>query len=214
MSDDLLANYELKRAFGLIDPPSNDKTHYENLGRFMAAFANAEGILHSVARHISGLEDEKARILFGGMRLSDITDRIRGFIRLDTTKGTVSDDFIDITACLDQIGHIATRRHNIVHRGATYFGGAFIVSNAMIAKTLAGIESEIVSEQTLKDMTADCNMIFLRLRELQQPENTLRTNWRHHLRQAAWRYKPPEPKPQNPKRPDTRRSRKRQPPGD
>ena len=56
----------LKRALGLAK--GSDKTHYEALGRFVASFANVEGIVHVLARKVSGLSDEKARILFGGMR--------------------------------------------------------------------------------------------------------------------------------------------------
>jgi hypothetical protein len=193
---------------GLITP--SDKSHYEALGRFIAAFATAESALHVIARKLSGLSDDKARAIFGGMRLADITDRIRHFMNLDRANGTADDAmFSDIEACLEQLGHISSHRHNIVHRGATYFGGAFIVTNSMIAKTLASIESEAVSEKTLRHMALDCSIIFLRL--LQTGKLTVKNDqWLTLLRQRPWLYKPPPPKPRNPKRRGSPESRKRQ----
>jgi hypothetical protein len=152
--DDPLVRRATAQALGLINPPSNDKTHYEALGRFLASFANTEGILHAIARKLSGLSDEKARIVFAGMRLTDVTDRIRNFMQLDKATKQL-ETFADIEECLIQLNHISARRHNIVHRGATYFGGAFISCNSMIAKTLAAIENEIITEKTLSDMTLD-----------------------------------------------------------
>jgi len=192
---------------GLTTP--RDNAHYEALGRFIAAFASAESILHVIARKLSGLSEERARVIFGGLRLSDVTDRIRHFLNLD--KGAADEttlaDISDIEACLDQLGQIATRRHNIVHRGATYFGGAFIVSNSMIAKTIASIETEIVSETALREMAQDCSRIFLRL--ILISGLTIKNDyWQTLLRQQPWLYKPPPPKPQNPKRRGTPESRK------
>jgi hypothetical protein len=193
-------HHGIARTLGLTDPPSTDKTHYEALGRFIASFANVEGVLHVIARKLSGLNDDKARLVFGGMRLTDIIDRIRSFLHLDQADGKSDETFHDIEACLEQLGHISSRRHNIVHRGATYFEGTFIVTNSMIAKTLAGIESELVSERTLKDMALDCDVIFLRLVAISNLMSPRDDNWIATLRNRAWLYKPPPPKPQNPKR--------------
>jgi hypothetical protein len=212
MSEDPLIRSAAAQALGLIDPPSNDKTHYEALGRFLAAFANVEGILHVVARKLSGLSEEKARIVFASMRLSDVTDRIRNFIQLDRAdkSKTTEETFADIEACLDQLRHIAIRRHNLVHRGATYFAGTFISSNSMIAKTLAGIESETILEKTLKDMHLDCGTIFLRLSYVVDatPRND---RWLNALRQRLWLYKPPPANNETPPPHEVSGSQKRQP---
>jgi hypothetical protein len=50
---------------------------FEALGRFVTAYATAESGVHILARTLSGLADEKARIVFGGMRLTDAIDCIR-----------------------------------------------------------------------------------------------------------------------------------------
>src|SRR5580704_12269480 len=111
--DDPLVRRATAQALGLINPPSNDRTHYEALGRFLASFANTEGILHAVARKLSGLSDEKARIVFAGMRLTDVTDRIRNFMQLDkANKSKQLETFADIEECLLQLNHISGRRHN------------------------------------------------------------------------------------------------------
>jgi hypothetical protein len=197
---------------GLYDPPTDDKTHYEALGRFLSSFANAEGAVHSIARKLSELSDEKARILFGGMRLADVIDRIKGFIQLSTADKSKEPDqvFADLEACLEQLAHIAQRRHNIVHRGATYFGGAFVVSNSMIAKTLAGIESEIISQKTLNQMYLDCGAIFLRLIYFLDPA-TKNDGWLDTLRRRSWLYIPPTPNSKNPQHRKDSESPKRQP---
>ncbi len=195
MSDKPLNWSAAAEDLGLYDPPSDDKTHYEALGRFLASFANAEGAVHATARKLSGLSDEKARILFGGMRLADVTDRIRNLIELNRA----DEPFADIEACLDQLGRISRRRHNIVHRGATYFDGAFIISNSMIAKTLASIESEIISQKTLHQMYLDCGAIFLRLIYLVDP-TPKNDEWLNTLRQRPWLYRPPAPNTKNQQR--------------
>ena len=194
---------------GLYDPPTDDKTHYEALGRFLASFANAEGAVHAIARKLTGLSDDKARILFGGMRLADVIDRIRSFIQLNSAKP--EDFFPDVESCLEQLGHISRRRHNIVHRGATYFGGQFIISNSMIAKTLAGIESEIISQKTLQQMHLDCGAIFLRLIYFADPKPP-NDSWLNTLRRRSWLYKPPPPNTENPPRHKDSESPKRRPP--
>jgi hypothetical protein len=64
---------------------SSDTPHYEAVGRFVTSYANAESAVHLLARQLSGMSDEKARIVFGGMRLADLIDIIRHFMRIDNT---------------------------------------------------------------------------------------------------------------------------------
>jgi hypothetical protein len=213
MSDDPLAKNAAAIALGLIAPLSNDKTHFEALGRFLSAFANAEGASHVIARKLSGLSDEKARLVFGGMRLTDITDRIRAFLQLEGVgNSSFSPEVLkDIEACLDQLGNISGRRHNLVHRGATYFGGALISGNSMIAKTIANAETETIAEQTLNEMQHDCGAIFLRLIYIayEDPQNA---SWLNALRLRPWHYKPPPPNNKNQRLPKDSESPQRPPP--
>lgn len=192
-NDPLLQN-ELARAFGLLQPPSTDKTHYEALGRFIAAFATAEAIIHILTRKLSGLSDEKARAVFAGARLPDVTDKLRHFMRLDKLETPICSE---IECCLTQLGHISDRRHKLIHRGATYFAGTFIVSNVQIAKSTENIEVETISEQTLADMAADCGSIYLRLDAVVAQPSKAEAPLVKHLKEQPWRYTPPPPKIQN-----------------
>jgi hypothetical protein len=196
MSDDPLAKFATARLLGLIT--TNDKTHYEALGRFIASYASAEGAAHAVARKLSGLSDEKARLVFVNMRLADLIDRIRSIIEFELNRTSVfpTENLKDVGVCLDQLHHITTRRHKLVHRGATYFSGALISSNAMIAKTLASSEMETIAQKTLDNMQLDCGAIFLRLIYIAQDDRK-NDSFLQELRQRPWRYKPPPPKNKN-----------------
>lgn len=196
MSEDILVKHAAAQALGLIAPPATDKAHYEALGRFLSSFASAEGAVHLVARKLTGLSDEKARILFAGFRLSDLLERIRGLIQLERTSKPEDETLTDIEECVEQLLQISTRRHNLVHRGVTYFAGTLISGNALIAKTLASIETEAISEETLTDMQLDCGAIFMRLSYIADPRTSDET-WRRALRLRPWRYEPPPPNSRN-----------------
>jgi hypothetical protein len=67
----------------LLAPLKESTALYEAVGRFVTAYANAETAVHMVARHLSGLSDQKARVTFSRMGLNEVTERIRGFVRID-----------------------------------------------------------------------------------------------------------------------------------
>ena len=191
---DLPIDDAMLRALGL--SPSNDKTHYEALGRFIASFAHAEGIVHEITRKLSGLSDEKARITFGGMRLSDVIDRLRQYINLESTP---KDTFSEIDSCITQLSNIADRRHKLVHRGAVYSGGLLVSSNVMTTRSLKNIELETIDETLLYNMTLDCGAIFLRLLDIVAPERSDQKQLAI-MRGLTWRYKHEPPKSQNQQR--------------
>jgi hypothetical protein len=201
MPEDILVKHAAAQALGLIAPPSTDKTRYEALGRFLSSFASAEVAVHLAARKLSGLSDEKARIIFAGSRLSDLLERIRGLVQLERKNKPTDKTLTDIEQCIEQLRHIATSRHNLVHRGATYLAETLMSGNALIAKSLSSIETEAISEQTLTDMQLDCGAIFMRLSYIADPR-TSDESWRRALRHRPWRYEPPSPE-----------SKKRQPRG-
>src|ERR1035437_8868002 len=113
----------------LLEPSiSNDTPHFEAVGRFISSFASAEAAAHALARKLSGLSDKKARIIFGGMRLGDITDRIRGMMLADAI---AENTYADIDSCLTQLNCIADQRHKLVHRSTMYLADKLIVSNVL-----------------------------------------------------------------------------------
>jgi hypothetical protein len=61
--------------------PKKEAAYYEEFGRFIAAYSSAEAEIHAVARHFSGTDDTRARVIFGGLRISDAIDRLRALLR-------------------------------------------------------------------------------------------------------------------------------------
>jgi hypothetical protein len=188
-----------------------DESHYAALGRFITAFANTEGMVHELTRKFSGLSDEKARITFGGMRLSDVVDRLRQYIVIDSVPKETS---AEIDYCLTQLVHIAERRHKLVHRGVIFRDGAFVISNVMTTRSLKNIEVESLDEELLENMLLDCGSIYMRLLSITHPERILEASKKTlaMMRALAWRYKHEPPKSQNRRLRKDRELRKRQPP--
>jgi hypothetical protein len=174
-----------------------DAEHFEAVGRFITTYAAAEAAVHMVARKLSGLSDEKARAIFAGMRLNDLTDRIRAIMRADNA-GT----YPEIDACLVQLGHIAKRRHNLVHRTTNYIDGKLISTNVLSAKSAVNPEIEPFTKEDLTALDGDCSVIYLRLERISNP--TARRNTDPDFNaflDGPWRYTPPPPKPPNPRPP-------------
>jgi hypothetical protein len=137
-------------------------------------------------------------------------EKIRGLIQLERNNQSKDETLTDIEECIEQLSRISNRRHNLVHRGVTYFAGTFISGNALIAKSLAGIETEAISEETLTDMQLDCGAIFLRL-SYAADFRTADQEWVRALRLRPWRYIPPPPNSKNPSRREGSQSQKAQP---
>ena len=166
------------------DNPKSEAEHYEAVGRFITAFATAEAAVHILARKLTGLPDETARALLSGMRLSDVTDRIRAMMRINKLDASIQ---AEIDACLIQLNNIGERRHRLVHRTSIFHDGALLVSNVMINKTAANSEMDAFKEPELKTMKSDARIIYLRLNKISNPD--------HHnaelnsILQQPWRYK-------------------------
>lgn len=190
----------------------NDSPHFEALGRFIVAYANAETAVHLLARRLSGLSDTKARAVFGGMRLTDVIDRLRAIARADKLDRTVLDE---MEACLSQLNVIADKRHNMVHRNVTVSDhGQIQVTNLTTAKSLRNFQFEAFSLVDIERLRADCLAIHIRLLliENDSPEDELPMS--EDVRTevyAPWRYIPVEPAPQNKRRHKARISPRNRP---
>lgn len=170
--------------------------HFEALGRFISAFSNAEAATHAIARKLLGVSDAKARIIFSGMRLGDLTERVRGTMRVDVSPATIAED---IDGCLVQLNHISEKRHRLVHRSSIVLGGKLLVTNSLTAKVAENFENDIFEIPELKNMTVDCNAIWLRLMwhcDGEKPDNATE-ELRAYLLSRPWQYKHVPPKPPN-----------------
>ena len=153
--------------------PEKERTYYEALGRFVAVYARAEAQVHVLTRFHSGASDEQARLLLSGMRLTDVSDRLRSLLRIHVFadgilySATRQSIFDQVDQCLTQLSLISERRGELVHRISTYAPDGFEVSNLETAKQVGQIERRIITHADLKEMTFDCGMIFLTLHHFQ-----------------------------------------------
>jgi hypothetical protein len=153
-------------------------------GRFIAAYALAEAGFHVAARHFSGVSDDKARIIFSGMRLLDLVGRLR-----DLVIGTSAAPLID--ELKTQIDIIGTERDQFVHRIVAVQRGGLKVTNHLTAKSVSSVKPKIFSLSELEAMTRDCLAIFARLRVLSDHSGDLRLH-------GPWRYiRPSQGRPKN-----------------
>jgi hypothetical protein len=168
-------------------PPPNEEECFAALGKFIASYASAEHSVHTVARRLSRLTDAKARIIFGGMRLGDLTERIRGLLR--ATKAS-DKKYNEIDACLIQLDLIADQRNKLVHRWVHYFDGQILASNAGTAKVVSSTETTFFKIGDFSDMEGDCIAISYRLMHVGTKKlNPATMKWARW----PWRYKPAPP---------------------
>jgi hypothetical protein len=80
--------------------PESEPGYFAELGRMIAAYANAEAGVHVLARYLSGMPDAKARAIFGRMRLPDLIELIRQMMRVDEKPDGVNQE---IDTCLIQL---------------------------------------------------------------------------------------------------------------
>lgn len=185
-------------------PAPEDEPYYAAIGRFIVQYAACEGAVHMLARRLSQIKDERARLLFGGMRTGDVIDRIRSMWRLrkHSEKNTA-----ELETCLTQYDIMGTCRDKIAHRFTSYHSGAILVSNMLTAKNLVHAERDVFSLEDLKNLYSDCTRLYLRFEDIYRGK-LMRSPHDAMMRpivRIAWRYTPPAPK--NGKR-RSRRSRR------
>ena len=164
--------------------PDDDTPYFAAIGRFITTYAMAEHQVHVLARKLSRMSDAKGRIVFSGMRLGDLADRIRGLLR---TTGASKKRYDEIDRCLRQLDLIATQRNNLVHRFVRYSSGKITVTNVVISKSIETHEQDVYGLQHFEDMDLDCTAITLRLAKICGTNINLPSRkWMHQ----PWRYKP------------------------
>jgi hypothetical protein len=191
-----------------------DQRYYDALGRFVDAFATAEGATQLVLWYYAKLPTSVALALLSGIRGDEVLNRMR---RLFETGDVQQSDWADLEPILQQFNLINGIRNEILHYGArAKSDGERYVSNALKAHTRQKITVFSISAEILADMTHDVGKIIIHLhtrhmgrpplggaRNLDEVEKILR---------APWRYKPPLRRPvTSPKRDAKSRVRKGRP---
>ena len=137
-----------------------DEPYYAALGKFIAAYALAEAGVHVLARIVVGIGDEQARVVFGGMRRQDLTERIKKLLRL---RGASDEASAEVSECLDQLVAVGQHRHQFAHGLVSISERALVVTDITTAKSVASALSEAYSLELLDDLRSDCSAIWNRL---------------------------------------------------
>jgi hypothetical protein len=135
------------------------------------------------------MKDAKARLVFGGMRLGDVSTRVRQLLLEKKAKK----QYAEANACLTQLDSIGKQRDKLVHRFVDIGESELRVTNFLTAKSLASIEEDAFKKSDLMEMELDCLAIYMRLSAVRSP--AYRKTNRASL-PRAWRYKAPNPKSQ------------------
>jgi len=170
-----------------------DQRYYDALGRFVDAFAAAEGATQLVLWHYAKLPTSVALALLSGVRGDDVLNRMR---RLVETGDVQQSDWVDLEPTLQQFNLINGTRDAILHYGAqAKSDGERYVTNALKAHTRQKIRAFSISAEILADMTHDVRKIIVHLhtRHMGRPplRGTLNLDAVAKILRAPWRYKQP-----------------------
>jgi hypothetical protein len=180
---------------GLFEPPPplpDETQYYEAIGRFIVAYAACEGAIHQLARKLSGLKDNRARLVFARRHIGDVVDRARDLLKLSKRSPKIKKD---IEECLTQFNVIGDQRHKMVHRTTTYARGSLSVSNIWTSKSALGYEQDLFTIDDLRYLLMDCLAIQLRLAMINSPSigKNMERSFKKSLH-APWFYSPPKSK--------------------
>jgi len=184
-------------------PAAEDQPYFAALGLFVSYYAMAETAVHLIARLLSGASDQKARVIFSGMRLSDLTDRIRHLMEADDIRENYKDE---VRVCLAQLNVLAEMRNRLVHRLVTYAAQNITATNLFTSRSLSKVETTLFSIGDLVDMRIDCFCIYARLRLLIEPTFIDDSPDLKEVVVRPWRYKPSPPNSSARPRPKAPRS--------
>jgi hypothetical protein len=147
-------------------PPPSEHEYYQRVGEFVVAYAQAECIIHELARKLSGLKEDKARAIFAGSRIGDLKTRILAMLRLGKRGKKIIDD---VMACLHQFDVIGSQRDKLVHRYVNYESGSLKISNEMTAKSMLEYEQDLFGLNDLLCLQLDCLRLTIRLNHVANP---------------------------------------------
>lgn len=190
-------------------PAPEDEPYYAAIGRFIVQYAACEGAVHMLARRLSKIKDDRARLLFGGMRTGDVIDRIRAMWRFRKHSAASTQE---LESCLSHYDVMGTCRDKIAHRFTSYKSGSILVSNLLTAKNLVHAEQDIFSLEDLTNLYSDCIRLYLRFEDIYQAKwmKSPHDAMMRKIVRIAWRYTPPAPKNEKRRSRRSRRSREHQ----
>jgi hypothetical protein len=174
-----------------VAPADGDANTFAVVGRLIVEFARAEAYVHLLTCRRSGLGDIAARPIFSGMRLGDLSERLRETIRL---KEQEEGEYTDIDSCLTQLDVIGKQRHKIAHRYVELGTGTVRTSNLYTSKKFYVHEDDEFTLEDIEKMIDDC--LRIRRRILRHTDGEARRRERYDpsflpALFAPWQYKSP-----------------------
>lgn len=132
--------------------------NYALIGRLITEFARAEAYIHLLATRMAGMEQDRASLIFSGMRMSDVATIIRSMALYDSLE---KEEFSDIDACLVQLELVGRERNKLAHRFVSISADKIEASNHYTAKTPEHVLSDEYTADMMQNMISDC----IRIRE-------------------------------------------------
>lgn len=186
--------------------------YFTGLGRFIHAFAYAEGSLQEALCREAGVSPAAGVALFSSVRVDQAKDMIN---RLADASGRERSPIL--ARAFAQLTEIARARNDIVHFGATFQSDGIQVSNEKAAHIPERLRVRPLSPAIMNALAEDVSrisaMIWLEGAARLAPTET-REEMADHLDFLAsqpWQYKPPAPPPPTKQRRDNPPKRMPQP---
>ena len=168
------------------------REYWQNLGKFVHIFAQAESRLLSLLRDIAGTSEPVGGVLFSGTRLDAAKDTINRI--LDATGQSETKKRLERP--LAQFSAIGTIRNNIIHWGASYDGVPdLLVSNAGLYPSFDKLKEFRINVLDLDNMCSDLEKINFYLLMEQISYSLPHLDEIDAYLQEPWLYTPPQPSP-------------------
>jgi hypothetical protein len=173
-------------------PTADDNAYYIAFGRFIHWYARVEAETHGVFEWCSDFTRNEARAITGGMRLADIMSITKRLVIFRKN----ADAQKEIESLYTQLATVSQLRDLLIHRGADAIGDTAYITNVHTARTKADWEILDVKISEIKDAADDCARIWIRIRELidPDPKSAYADGDAAKWLAQPWRYKHRQPK--------------------
>ena len=138
------------------------------LGLLISNYAKVETVLQMYARKTLGIDDSSARIVFSGLRVSDVTSRLNALLLTNSANPRERAEFGLLS---EQLQKITKARHLLVHNGISFVGHeSILVHKKFVSKRRDSFEKQEFLLNELISMADDCAYICVRILKLLEPE--------------------------------------------
>lgn len=158
------------------------------LGLFITNYAMVETAVHIYARKLIAIDDRKARILFAGITVTKLVEKISLLLALAGYGEVDRREFCELAG---QLKRISAVRHLLAHNGVTFTSDQEVLSHkGFVSRDPDATQPQELTLEQLHALVDDCAFMFVRFTAITEP-----TVWEMgnvaSLRDAAfqpWRY--------------------------